>query len=164
VDVKVGTDVTDVTDVTDLGLDRYVIVQVKEEKEKEGQLNDTEAITEQDSNKNEKENNNHNYSNNSNTINHQIIEESSSPDTLQQANNPSQASQQSQLIDQLTPLKAGESIDHASTPATTLDDIVAITKTIHRIHPHSDVFRCDNCRQTGDKWFMQQHQCMGSRK
>jgi hypothetical protein len=77
-------------------------------------------------------------------------------------NNPSQASHQSQLIEQQTTLKAGESTGHTSTPAATaLEDIVAITNTIHRIHPHSDVFRCDNCKQRGDKWHMQKHLCKG---
>ena len=27
----------------------------------------------------------------------------------------------------------------------------------------SDVFGCHNCRQKGDKWFMQKHMCRGSR-
>ena len=78
-------------------------------------------------------------------------------------NNPSQASHPSQLIEQQTTLKAEESTDHTSTPAaaTALEDIVAITNTIHRIHPHSDVFRCDNCKQRGDKWYMQKHLCKG---
>jgi len=77
-------------------------------------------------------------------------------------NNPSQASHPSQLIEEQTTLKAGESIDHTPTPAATaLEDIVAITNTIHRIHPHSDVFKCDNCKQRGDKWYMQKHLCNG---
>jgi hypothetical protein len=88
-------------------------------------------------------------------------------DTLpssQATNNPSQASHQSQLIEQQTTLKAEESTDNTSTtPAATAleENIVAITGTIHRIHPHSDVFRCDNCIQRGDKWYMQKHFCKG---
>ena len=35
--------------------------------------------------------------------------------------------------------------------------------TIYRLG-HSDKFACHNCRKTGDKWFMGQHECSGNGK
>jgi hypothetical protein len=34
------------------------------------------------------------------------------------------------------------------------------SNSIYRLG-HSDTFACYNCRQTGDKWFMQKHLCIG---
>jgi hypothetical protein len=41
---------------------------------------------------------------------------------------------------------------------------VATTKRIYRIHPHSDIFACENCRLRDDRWFMEKHDCRGSKK
>jgi hypothetical protein len=35
---------------------------------------------------------------------------------------------------------------------------------IYRIHPHSNIFACENCRRRGDKWDMKAHHCVGSKK
>ncbi len=43
-------------------------------------------------------------------------------------------------------------------------DTAAVAKSIYRIHAHSDIFACNNCRLTGDKWEMRQHPCNGSKK
>ena len=34
---------------------------------------------------------------------------------------------------------------------------------IYRIHPHSDIFACENCRRKGDKWDMKEHHCRGNK-
>ena len=41
---------------------------------------------------------------------------------------------------------------------------VATTKRIYLIHPHSDIFACENCRLRDDRWFMEKHDCRGSKK
>ena len=41
---------------------------------------------------------------------------------------------------------------------------LATTKRIYHIHPHSDIFACQNCRLRDDRWFMEKHDCRGSRK
>jgi hypothetical protein len=151
IEVKVGTGVTDVTHVTDIGLDRYRIEAEGRTKKNEGQ----EAQDQKKENSTNNYNNNHN--NNINTTSN-ITSEASS-DRLQHTNNPSQASQVSPLIQQQAPsLVLSESKDDTSS-STALEDIVAISNTIHRIHPHSDIFRCDNCKLRGDKWDMQKHVC-----
>ena len=35
---------------------------------------------------------------------------------------------------------------------------------ISRIHPHSDIWKCDCCNLTGDKWFMIEHPCKNNKK
>ena len=35
---------------------------------------------------------------------------------------------------------------------------------ISRIHPHSDIWKCDCCNLTGDKWFMAKHPCKNNKK
>ena len=40
--------------------------------------------------------------------------------------------------------------------------IVDVSKTIYRLG-HSDTFACHNCKKTGDKWFMQTHDCRGKK-
>jgi hypothetical protein len=35
---------------------------------------------------------------------------------------------------------------------------------ISRIHPHSDIWKCDCCNFTGDKWFMAKHPCKNNKK
>jgi hypothetical protein len=37
-----------------------------------------------------------------------------------------------------------------------------VSKSIYRLG-HSDSWACKNCRQKGDKWYMRQHLCRGSR-
>jgi pyruvate dehydrogenase complex dehydrogenase (E1) component len=37
---------------------------------------------------------------------------------------------------------------------------IAKSKSIYHIG-HSDTFGCHNCKQKGDKWFMQKHFCQG---
>lgn len=34
--------------------------------------------------------------------------------------------------------------------------------TIFRLG-HSDIFGCHNCKKTGDKWYMQTHNCSGKK-
>ena len=36
-----------------------------------------------------------------------------------------------------------------------------IVKNVYRLG-HSDIWACNNCKQRGDKWFMQKHLCRGS--
>jgi hypothetical protein len=40
---------------------------------------------------------------------------------------------------------------------------IAIPGSIYRLG-HSDTWACNNCRQRGDKWFMQKHDCKGAKK
>jgi len=35
---------------------------------------------------------------------------------------------------------------------------------IHRIYLHSDIWKCDCCNLTGDKWFMAKHPCKNNKK
>jgi hypothetical protein len=37
---------------------------------------------------------------------------------------------------------------------------LTVAKAIYRLG-HSDIFACDNCKQKGDKWFMEKHFCQG---
>jgi hypothetical protein len=62
------------------------------------------------------------------------------------------------------PMSREEHETDQTRPPTALNDIVAISKTIYRIHPHSDIFGCNNCNLRTDKWFTQEHHCRGSRK
>jgi hypothetical protein len=41
-----------------------------------------------------------------------------------------------------------------------LSATITTPKSIYRI-AHSDTWACNNCRQKGDKWFVQKHQCRG---
>jgi hypothetical protein len=40
------------------------------------------------------------------------------------------------------------------------DSLPSSSSPIYRLG-HSDIFACHNCRQKGDKWFMQKHICRG---
>ena len=68
--------------------------------------------------------------------------------------NPSQVSHPSQ---QMMPVSREEHETDQTGTLAAQEDTVAISKTIYRIRPHSDIFGCNNCRLTGDKWFMQEH-------
>ena len=61
-------------------------------------------------------------------------------------------------IEQIQPIPENNTIPEQ--PST----VTAAAKTIYRIHPHSDIFACENCRRKGDKWDMQVHQCRGNKK
>jgi hypothetical protein len=41
--------------------------------------------------------------------------------------------------------------------------LTTVSESIYRIG-HSDIFGCENCKLTGDKWFMENHNCSRSKK
>jgi hypothetical protein len=51
--------------------------------------------------------------------------------------------------------------DTASSQQTMTNDS-AVAKTIFRLG-RSDTFACHNCKNKGDKWFMQTHDCSGKK-
>jgi hypothetical protein len=76
----------------------------------------------------------------------------------------------------LVPVPAAYTTTTTTTPATAdrsemsadglVDDNngnhpISISTSMYRLG-HSDTWACKNCRQKGDKWYMQQHLCRGS--
>jgi hypothetical protein len=47
-----------------------------------------------------------------------------------------------------------------SLPSPENANSIEISKTIYRLG-HTDTFACKNCKQRGDRWFMQIHHCKG---
>ena len=135
VEVKVGTGVTDETDVTDIGLQRYV---------QEHDQATNNGTKERDSSRDHSDDNINGISS------REAITNKSSDSMEPYTNNPSQVSHPSHQI--------------MPTPIVEHERDQTICKTIYRIHPHSDIFGCNNCKLKGDKWEMQEHRCRGSRK
>jgi hypothetical protein len=40
-----------------------------------------------------------------------------------------------------------------------VDDIDDTLHIIYRKYPRSDIWACEHCNLTGDKWFMRKHHC-----
>lgn len=74
---------------------------------------------------------------------------------IEGSENVSQASHVSQILVECedTSTKSNDNVSHVSQ-----------SETIYRIHPHSDIFACENCRRRGDKWDMKAHHCRGTKK
>jgi hypothetical protein len=65
------------------------------------------------------------------------------------------------LLEPSGPSEPSVSVSGESSAAT-LQQTEQVSKSIYRLG-HSDTWACKNCRQKGDKWYMRQHLCRGSR-
>ena len=45
-----------------------------------------------------------------------------------------------------------------------LNEKDTIPESIHRIHPNSDIWKCDNCNMKDDVWFMKKHPCNNNKR
>jgi hypothetical protein len=62
------------------------------------------------------------------------------------------------------PIEPSQPAPHSPKDNNTVLATAVVARSIHRIHPRSDIFNCDECTQTGDKWHMLKHHCKGSKK
>jgi hypothetical protein len=55
---------------------------------------------------------------------------------------------------------SGQVLEKSSTTSTTADQTKKIPPPIYRLG-HSDTWACHDCKQRGDRWFMEKHLCKG---
>jgi hypothetical protein len=101
------------------------------------------------------------YNDNNSTSSSEVITNESSVSSVY---DPSQGGSYSNPSEQITVWPGERSKTDQTERPRALKDTVAISKTIYRIHPHLDIFGCNNCNLKGDRWEMQEHVCGGSKK
>jgi hypothetical protein len=60
------------------------------------------------------------------------------------------------------PESTGNNLDRSNNNNDGLTERGVSKSIIYRLG-HSDIFACNNCRKTGDKWYMETHDCSGKK-